>query len=93
MDIFVGAYTTGFGALCRAEAHHTIFPQRVLDQGYPICELEALNAAMAIKLWAPTLVGRRVRLYSDSSAAVGILQAGKGRNSHIQACASEIWLS
>ena len=33
------------------------------------------------------------RMYSDSSMAVAILQAGKGRNGHIQACAREIWLS
>ena len=34
-----------------------------------------------------------VSLYSDSSMAVAILQASKGRNSHIQACAIEIWLA
>ena len=50
-----------------------------IDQQRSIFELEALNAAMVVKLWAPTLVNRRVRLYIDSSMAVAILQAGKGR--------------
>ena len=65
----------------------------MLDQGHPICELKALNAVVAVKLWAPTLVVHKVRLYSDSSMAMAIIQAGKGRNVHIQACAREIWLS
>ena len=93
VDIFVDACTTSCGALCGDEAYHTTFPQHTLDQCHPICELEALNAAAAIKLWAPTLVGRKVRLYSDSSTAVAIIQADKGRNGHIQACVREIWLS
>ena len=73
------ACTTGCVALCGAEVYHTIFTQCILDRGHPICELEALNAAVAIKLWAPTLFCRRIRLYSDSSTAVAILQAGKDR--------------
>ena len=78
---------------CGKEVYHTTFPPHMLDQWHPICELEeALNASMAIKLWAPNLAGRKVRLYSDSSMAVDIIQAGKGRNGHIQACAREIWL-
>ena len=65
MSIIEDEYTTCCGALCGAEAYHTIFPQCILDHGHPICELESLNAAVAVKLWAPTLVSRRVRLYSD----------------------------
>ena len=39
MDIFVDACTTGCGDLSRAEAYYTIFPQCILNQGHPICEL------------------------------------------------------
>ena len=87
------ACTSGCRAVYRADVYHTIFPQCILDKGCPICKLEAPNATVAIKYWAPTLVGRRVRLYSESSKAVAILQAHKGSNSHIQACAREIRLS
>ena len=93
VDINVDACNTGCGALCGAEVYHTIFPQGILNLEHPICEMEALNVAVAIKLWAPTLVSRRVRVYSDTSMSVAILQASKGRNSHIQACAREVWLS
>ena len=92
VDNIVDACTTGCGALCRAEAYHTIFPQHVLHQGHPISELKALNAAVAIKLSAPTLVSWRVRLYNGGLMAVTIIQAGKERNSYIQACARDIWL-
>ena len=87
VDIFMDACTTDCGALCGVEAYHTIFQQRILDQRHGICELEALNVAVAIKLWALTLVGHKVRLYSYSSMAVAIIKAGKGRNRRIQACA------
>ena len=87
------ACTTDCSALCQAEAYHTVFLQHVLEEERPICKIEALNATMAVKLWAPNLVGKRVSLYSDSSTAVAILQTGKGRNSHIQVCAKEIWLA
>ena len=72
---------------------HWFFLQHVLEEEWLICELEALNVAVAVKLWAPILVGERVYSYSDSSMAVAILQAGKGRNSYIQACAMMIWLA
>ena len=92
LDIFVDACTTSCGALCQAEAYHTVFPQHILEQEWPIYELWALNAAVVLKLWAPTFVGRRVSRYSDSSTAETILQSGKHRNSHIQASSGEIWL-
>ena len=94
VDIYVDACTAGCGVfLCHKEAYHTTFPPHKLDQGHPICELEALNAAIAIKLWAPMLAGRRVRLHSDSSTAMAIIHAGKGRNGHFQACARELWMA
>ena len=76
--------------LCVVRRHTTPpSPPHTLDREYPICELEALNTAMAIKLW-PNLAVRKVRLYSNSSTAIAIIQAGKGRNRHIQECAREI---
>ena len=56
-------------------------------------EFEAFNAAVAVNLFAPTLAGRCVILHSDRSMAVAIFQAGRGRKSHIQACARDIWLA
>ena len=77
VEIYMDACTTGCGALCHMWAYHTTFPPHTLDWGHSICELEALNATIAIKLWAPRLAGHKVRLYSDSSMVVAIIQAGK----------------
>ena len=46
VDIYMDACTTVCGALCDKEAYHTTFPPHTLDRGHPICELEALNAAL-----------------------------------------------
>ena len=75
------------------EAYQAVFPQQVLEKDRSICEVEALSVAVAVKLWAPILVRRRVILQSDNCTALAIFQAGRGRNSHIQVCAREIWLT
>ena len=85
-----GACTTGCGTLCQADAYHAVFPQQVLEEGRPICLLDALIVAVAIKLWTPTLAGRWVVLHSNSTMAVAIFQAGKGRDSYIRVCAIEV---
>ena len=81
IHIYMDACTTGCSMMCQAVAYHAISPQHVLKEGIPICELEALNAVVATKLWAPTLAVHRVILHSDSAMAVEIIQAGKGRDS------------
>ena len=60
VHIYMYAATTGCGTLCQVDAyHHAVFPQQVLEEGRPICELKALNAAVAIKLGLPPwLAGR-----------------------------------
>ena len=91
IHIYVDVCTTGCSALCQAEVYHAIFLQKVVEEGNLICKLEALN--VAIKLWAPTLAGRQVMLHSDSAMAAAMFHAGKGRDSHIQACARKVWLA
>ena len=69
------------------------FPPHVLTQNLSICHLEALNALVAIKLWAPQFRGRLIHLFSDNVTSVAIFQAGRGRDAFIQACAKEVWLT
>ena len=73
-------------------APHTVavFPQQVLGEGRPICNLEAFNVAVAVKTWAPILASRKVALHSDNAMVVAIFQAGKGRDTDIQACFREV---
>ena len=57
MHVYADACTTSRGALYQADTYHVVFPQHVLKEGTPICELEAPNTTVVIKLWALTLAG------------------------------------
>ncbi len=81
------------GGFSGKEAYHHMFSPEVVSKGLAICHLEAINAVAALKLWAPGLRGNLVHLHSDSATAVAIMQVGRGRDSFLQACAREIWLT
>ena len=82
---------SGCGALTVGRAYHTIFPPRVLRDNTLICHLEALNAALAIKLWAPHYMHQLIHLFCDNQATVTIFQAGWGKDAFFQACTRDIW--
>ena len=86
IQIYVDTCTTSCSALCQEDVYHVVFLQQVLEEGKPICELEDLNVAVVLKLWARTLAGRQVVLHSDSAMAVPIFQDGKGRQLHTGMC-------
>ena len=90
--VYVDSSSQGAGAIFNKEAYHTLFPLSVLRQQRSICHLEALNAVVALKVWAERLTEQRVVLHSDSATAVAIMQAGRGRDPFLQACAREVWL-
>ena len=75
-----------------AHAYHAVFPPSVLRQVRPICQLEVLNTAIAIKLWVPQLAHKLVHLYVNNAMAVAIFQTGRGKDEFIQACASDLSL-
>ena len=83
---------TGCGAICGREYYHTMFPEFILVQNMLICHLEMLNIVAAIKLWGPTWKNKRVHILCDNSAAIMILQHGRGRDSFLLQCAQEVWL-
>jgi hypothetical protein len=51
-----------------------------------------LNVLIALRLWAPRLANRHVKLLSDSMVAIAVLQAGSGRDPFLLQCAREVWL-
>ena len=93
VHLFVDACTSGCGAVTKWAAYHTQFAPHVVREGHPICHLEALNAVVAITLWAPSFSKSLVHLFSDNTTAVAIFHVGRGRDSFLQACAREIWLT
>ena len=93
VQLFVDACTSGCGAVTKMAAYHAQFPSHIVSEGHPICQLEALNAVVAIKLWAPSFSNCLLHLFSDNPTAVAIFHVGRGRDCFLQACAREIWLT
>jgi hypothetical protein len=92
-NIWVDSCPSGAGAMLDLlECYHFQYEQHILNVEHPICHLEALNCVVALRLWAPALANRHVNLMCDSSVAVAVLQAGRGRDPFLLACARHIWL-
>ena len=51
---------------------------------------QCLNLVIAIRLWAP-LLASHVKVLCDNSAAVSVVQTGRGHAPFLLACAREIW--
>ena len=76
VHLYIDACMSGCGALTVGRDYHTTFPSRVLWDNPLICHLEALNATLAIKLWAPQFVHHQlIHLFCDNQATVTIFQA------------------
>ena len=88
---YIDACMSACGAIKVGRAYHATFPPRVLRDNPFICQLEALNAALAIKLWAPQFMYQLIHLFCDNQAAVTIFQACRGKDAFLQTCAREIW--
>ena len=90
--LYMDVCTSSCGAVTNTEAYHVEFPPHIVRQRLSICHLEALNAVVAVKVWVLNFTEQLVHLFSGTSTAVAIFQAGKGKDPFIQACAREIWL-
>ena len=91
--LYVDACETGCGAVFDSHAYHDLLTSSVLQASPLICHLEALNAAVALKLWNPILSHRRVHLFCDNAAAVCIFQVGESHDPFLQRYARDIWLT
>ena len=70
--------------------YHATFPPRVLQDNSLICHLKALNATLAIKLWAVQFMHQLLHLFCDNQATVTIFQASQGKDSFLPACTRDI---
>ena len=74
----IPALYTGCWGCTPTETYHACFPPTILYQEHPICNLEALNVVVTMKLWAPLLAHKLIHVYSDNATAVAIFQARIG---------------
>ena len=69
--------TSCCGVVTTTQAYNMEFPPDILKQQLPICHLEALNAVVALKIWAPIFTKQFIHLFSDNTTAMAIFQAGR----------------
>ena len=54
---------SGCGAIYRGEYYHEVFPEHILAQNMPICQLEMLNIVVASRTWAPRWRDKTIIIY------------------------------
>ena len=86
------ACLSGCGAICGTKYYGREFPEFVISLEHPIAHLELLNIVVAVKLWADSWGGHRVRIDCDNMNSVLALQTGRARDPFMQHCAREIYL-
>ena len=80
VQMYIDACSTGCRGCTYANAYYAQFPFHILAEDLRICHLEALNAVVARRLWAPQLAHKLVHLFSENATAVSIFQVGRGRD-------------
>jgi hypothetical protein len=66
------------------------FPDFILSENHPICELELLTIIVAIKLWISNIKSKKIIIYSDSMVSVNLINSGKTRTHFMQSCLREL---
>jgi hypothetical protein len=82
------------GAVCDIlkQAYSFVYPVNLFPTTINICHLECVNVLAAVRLWAPSIKHKHLRVESDSATSVAVLQDGRGRDALLQAAARELWL-
>ena len=91
VQLYIDACMSGCRARTAGRAYYAPFPARVLRANHNICHSKALNATLAIKLWAPQFAHQLLNLFCDNQATVTIFQVNRGKYSFLQACTRDIW--
>ena len=92
LHLSTNACNTGAGGYFNGQFFHTPFLAPILHHfGDDINTLELLSIMVALKLWGPTLRGRRFILHCDNSNSIQALNSGRSRTLGMQLCLREIW--
>ena len=54
--------------------------------------MEFLTVVVMVKLWATSLQGLNVELYSDNTACIAAINNNSSSNVHMQCCLRNLWL-
>ncbi|KAK6185744.1 hypothetical protein SNE40_007908 [Patella caerulea] len=85
------ASLSGLGGICfySHEYFHCVVPESLSE--LHISALEMYSIFIALKLWAPQLANKRVRILCDNQACMHILNNGTGRDANLLELARQIW--
>ena len=84
------ACLSGCGAICGYEYYGRPFPDNVRAQQHNIAHLELLNIVVAVKVWAASWAGHKVRVECDNMNSVLTLQNARAKDPFMVHCAREI---
>ena len=84
------ACLTGCGGWFNGSFFHSKFPAELLSQELHINSLELVAIMVAIRVWGPTLRGKRVTILCDNQSSVQVLNRGFTKDAHMAACLREI---
>ena len=86
------ACLSGCGTVCFSEYLKHSFPPAILALTLHINVSELLTDVVTVKLWATSLQGLNVELYSNNTACIAAINNKSSSNVHVQCCLCELWL-
>jgi hypothetical protein len=89
IDLYIDASFKGMGACYNKHVYKLEFSNTNKEN---IANLEALNIVVALRTWGEAFRGRNVRVWCDNTAAVAVMNNGRGANDMMQSIARNLWL-
>jgi len=88
--ISTDACLTGGGGWMLGRYFSSVFPKDVLKLDLHINALELLTLLVSLKLWCPSLAGKRIQVFCDNEATVTVINSGKCRDRYMLCLLREI---
>jgi hypothetical protein len=89
VKIFVDASLTGLGGALGKYVYELAITHK---PDYCIAHWEAINILVALRIFSSFVQGQQVQIWCDNSAAVNILNSGRGSDPLLQCIARNLWL-
>lgn len=89
-EVLSDAHLSGSDSRSSGDFFHKEFPEFICSLDLSISALELLSIVVCLKIWAFKSKHKRIRLLSNNSVSVQVINMGKTPNSFMQNCLREI---
>ncbi len=89
--LLIDSCLSGGGGHLGNQWYKIVYPPQIMEKQYHISALEMLNAMIALKVFRKHLEGHCILIKCDNTAAVSVLETGKGRCPTLLSVAREAW--